>query len=279
MASEPGTIVLVTGASSGIGRACAAHLHERGYRVYGTTRRPDDARKPEHSESGSFERIPMDVTCDASVERGVASVLACEGRIDAVVNNAGFSLVGAVEDTLVEEARAQLETNFFGAVRVCRAVLPVMRTRRKGWIVNVSSIGGLVGLPFQAFYSASKFALEGFTEALRMELRPYAVRVALIEPGDVRTSITANRRTTRAADETSPYRDEFQRTLDIIQTNEINGSTPEKIARLVEQILLSPSPRLRYPVGSVSERFAVALKKALPASVFERMLMKYYGLR
>jgi hypothetical protein len=94
-----------------------------------------------------------------------------------------------------------------------------------------------------------------------------------------RTSITANRRTTRAADETSPYRDEFQRTLDIIQTNEINGATPEKIARLVEQILSSPSPRLRYPVGSVSERFALALKKALPGSVFERMLMKYYGLR
>jgi NAD(P)-dependent dehydrogenase (short-subunit alcohol dehydrogenase family) len=260
-------IVLITGASSGIGKACSNHLSQKGYRVYGTSRR------------AGVQRLSMDVTREDSVARGVRDVLEQEGRIDAVVNNAGFSLVGAVEDTDLDEAREQIETNFFGVVRVCRAVLPAMRDQGSGYIVNISSLGGLIGLPFQAFYSASKFAIEGFTEALRMEVRGFGIRVALVEPGDHRTAITANRRRARASEGTSAYSENFFRALRTIETNEVRGPTPERVARVVERILASPTPRLRYPVGAMVERAAAPLRKMVSPSLFEWALMRYYRLR
>ena len=177
-------MVLVTGASSGIGLACADLLARRGFRVYGASR---TATEPERA----FPSLRMDVDDDVSVAEGVARVLEREGRIDAAVNCAGFGIAGA---------KRQFETNFFGVLRVCRAVLPAMRERRAGTIVNVSSIAGLVPLPFQGFYSASKFALEGMSEALRMEVRPFGIRVVLVEPGDCRTHFTANRRPAAGAD-------------------------------------------------------------------------------
>jgi NAD(P)-dependent dehydrogenase (short-subunit alcohol dehydrogenase family) len=177
MAKENNRVVLVTGASSGIGLSCAAHLAERGFRVYGTSRRP---------AAGPESRVTMltaDVTDDHSVEHLVGTVLDREQRLDIVVNNAGMALAGPVEKTSIEEAKRQLEVNFFGAFRVCCAALPAMRSQRSGYIVNIGSIGGLVALPYQAMYSASKFALEGLSESLRMEVRPFGVRVVIIEPG------------------------------------------------------------------------------------------------
>jgi NAD(P)-dependent dehydrogenase (short-subunit alcohol dehydrogenase family) len=194
-------VVLVTGASSGIGKACAERLFARGCRVYGTSRQaPRALAQVRTSDLAPMLRmIPLDVTSDASVDAAVGVVVACEGRIDAVVNNAGFGVAGAAELTTIEEAREQFETNFFGTVRVCRAVLPVMRQQGSGRILNVSSIAGRIGIPFQAFYSASKFAIEGFSEALRMEVAPFGVKVVLIEPGDFRTGFTAARRLARGA--------------------------------------------------------------------------------
>jgi NAD(P)-dependent dehydrogenase (short-subunit alcohol dehydrogenase family) len=194
-------VVLVTGASSGIGKACAERLFARGCRVYGTSRQaPRALAEARMSDLAPMLRmIPLDVTSDASVDAAVGVVVACEGRIDAVVNNAGFGVAGAAELTTIEEAREQFETNFFGTVRVCRAVLPVMRQQGSGRILNVSSIAGRIGIPFQAFYSASKFAIEGFSEALRMEVAPFGVKVVLIEPGDFRTGFTAARRLARGA--------------------------------------------------------------------------------
>ncbi len=181
-------VVLVTGASSGIGRACAEFLAGRGYRVYGGSRR---------LVAGSVvESISMDVGDDASVHAAVSTILAREGRIDILVNNAGIAIAGAVEDTSVEEARDQFDVNFFGVLRVCRAVLPAMREQGAGYIVNIGSIGGLIAIPFQGFYSASKFALEGLSESLRLEVRQFGVHVVLIEPGDHRTGLTDNRRRT-----------------------------------------------------------------------------------
>lgn len=264
-------VVLVTGASSGIGAACARHLRERGFRVFGTSRRAEST-----TTDGGVEMVAMDVDSDASVQAGVAAVLERAGRIDAVVNNAGWALAGAVEDTPLEEARAQLETNLFGAWRVCRAVLPAMRAAGRGYIINVGSIGGRVGLPFQAAYSASKFAVAGFMEALSGEVRPFGIHAVLIEPGNYRTGITAARRVTTR--EGSPYAAAFARTLEVVERDERRGADPAEVARLVGRILHTRTPRLRYMVGPAFERFAAKGKEFLPGRLFERVVLRIYGI-
>ncbi len=270
-------VVLITGASSGIGRACAAHLGRKGYRVYGTSRRaPPEGEPP--TDDRPFTLIPMDVTDDASVEWGVRLILEREGRLDVVVNNAGMGYAGSVEDTSIEEAREQLETNFFGALRVCRAALPHMRERGGGYIVNISSIGGLVGIPFQALYSASKFAIEGLTEALRLEVKPYNIRVSLIEPGDCCTGFTANRRKTRACQRGSVYDERSAAALAVMEKDEQCGEPLDHVAHLLERIITHPAPRLRYQVGPLPERVAIWLKRFVPSAMFEWGLSKYYKL-
>lgn len=264
-----GRVVLVTGASSGIGAACAAHLRERGFRVFGTSRRAE-------STGAGVEMVAMDVDSDASVEAGVTRVLERAGRIDAVVNNAGWALAGAVEDTPAGEARAQMETNLFGAWRVCRAVLPALRAAGGGYVVNIGSIGGRVGLPYQAAYSASKFALAGFTEALSGEVRPFGIHAVLVEPGNYRTGITATRRVARR--EGSPYAAFLARAMGVIERDEERGGDPAEVARLVARILETPSPRLRYMVGPAFERYAAKSKDFIPGRLFERIVTRIYGV-
>jgi NAD(P)-dependent dehydrogenase (short-subunit alcohol dehydrogenase family) len=273
-------VVLVTGASSGFGKACAELLFARGCRVYGTSRQaPRALVEARTSDLAPLLRlIPLDVTSDASVEAAVGLVLACEGRIDALVNNAGYGLAGAAELTTIEEAREQFETNFFGTMRVCRAVLPIMRQQGRGHILNVSSIAGRIGIPFQALYCASKFAVEGFTEALRMEVAPLGVRVVLIEPGDFRTGFTASRRMAR--DVASPvYSTRQAKALAVMEHDEMHGTPPEAAARLVHRVITSRSPRARYAVGPPSELLALALRRFAPGGLFERGLALYYRVR
>ena len=282
MESNRQRVVLITGASSGIGKACAQHLCQRGYRVYGTSRNapePPESSKPGTVQPETFELIPMDVTSDDSVERGIKLILAREGRLDVVVNNAGYGLAGAVEDTHIEEARAQMETNFFGVVRVCHAVLPIMQHQGGGYLINISSIGGLIPIPFQGFYSASKFAIEGLTEALRAEVKPYGIRVVLIEPGDFQTGFTAHRRKTRAAQGETVYAARFAKALAVSEKDEMHGLTPERIGRLLERIITTRSPRLRYMIGPTSEKLAVGLKKVIPSRLFEQVIMQYWQLQ
>jgi len=166
--------------------------------------------------------------------------------------------------------------NFFGPLRVCRAVLPNMREQQAGYIVNISSIGGLVSLPFQSAYCASKFALEGAMEALRMELRPFGIRVVLIEPGDFKTALTQNRQKTGGLAVGSAYDGRLQKVLQTIESGERNGPTPEPIAKLVHNVITKKSPRLRYTVGNMSQRLAVPLKKILPSAVFESLLVSSF---
>ena len=160
--TSPRKVVLITGATAGIGQACAEHLASRGWRVFGAGRRATAS-----TTSSGIEMLPIDVDDEVSVRRCVDGILSKAGRLDAVVNNAGFSTRGAIEDTTIEAAKAQFETNFFGVLRVCQAVLPALRAGGGGYIINISSLAGLVGLPFTGLYSASKFALEGVSESLR----------------------------------------------------------------------------------------------------------------
>jgi NAD(P)-dependent dehydrogenase (short-subunit alcohol dehydrogenase family) len=266
-----GRVVLVTGTSSGIGEACAQHLSQCGFRVFGAQRGvPTQSTWP-------FERIAMDVDDDASVEQAVAAVANRAGRIDALVNNAGFALAGPVEDTTIEEAKAQMETNFFGVLRTTRAVLPIFRANRHGYIINISSLAGVFGLPFAGLYSASKFALEGMSESLRFETRPLGIHVVLVQPGDFRTGITSRRRFAAQGQTSAPYREMFARFSARQERDEQSAPTPEPIAQLVERILNDPRPRLRYPIGMARQRIVVPLKSYLPERVFEWLSWKLLG--
>jgi NAD(P)-dependent dehydrogenase (short-subunit alcohol dehydrogenase family) len=273
MERENQRVVLVTGASSGIGLACATHLAARGFRVYGTSRRVSSHRGP---ATGNPTMLTADVTDDGSVEHAVRAVLDREGRLDIVVNNAGMGLAGPVENTSIEEARRQLEVNFFGAFRVCRAVLPAMRRRSSGYIVNIGSIGGIIAIPYQAMYSASKFALEGLSEALRMEVRPFGIRVVVIEPGDHKTALTQNRQFAEMSPDA--YRQSFEAALARTAHDEQSGPGPEQVARLLYRIVNQRNPRLRHTIGPAAQRAAVWLKRLAPNSILEHSLRAYYGV-
>jgi NAD(P)-dependent dehydrogenase (short-subunit alcohol dehydrogenase family) len=267
-----GKVALVTGASSGIGQAIAAELAAQGWRVFGASR--SGARIAD----AGVEMIALDVDDDASVERGVASVLARAGRLDALVNNAGWAIMGAVEDTAIAEAKAQMETNFFGVLRLCRAALPAMRRQGGGAIVNISSLSGLFGTPFSGLYSASKFAVEGMSEALRFETKRLGIRVVLIEPGDHASALAARRRIVAAASTNPAYRDAFQRFKAAQEKDEAKAPPPERVARLVAKVLAMSSPAPRYTVGLASQRIVAPLKRFLPGRWFEWVVGKALGV-
>ncbi|MBS0394575.1 MAG: SDR family oxidoreductase [Proteobacteria bacterium] len=265
-------VVLVTGASSGFGRAIATALAGDGDRVYGSLRAPSPDRCP-------FDTLAMDVTREDTVTAAVATILERHGRIDAVVNNAGMGIAGAIEDTTVEEARAQFETNFFGTHRVCRAVLPHLRAAGGGTIINISSLAGHVPLPFQGLYSATKFAIEAYSEALRMEVRPFGIRVAMVEPGDYATGFTANRRMTAASGPASAYHDACTRAIARMARDEQANRDLAPVVDAVRLILRSGRPALRHPRATASQRLAVALRPFLPQSLWESLVRGTYGLR
>jgi NAD(P)-dependent dehydrogenase (short-subunit alcohol dehydrogenase family) len=261
-------VVLVTGAASGLGRAAATHLAAVGHRVFGGDLEPPS----EPAVTG----LRLDVTDPESVTAAVDDVVDAAGRLDVLVNSAGFGIAGSVEDTTLEEARAQLEVNFFGVLTMARAVLPTMRAQGRGLVISISSIGGLMALPFQGLYSASKFAVEGLAEALSEEVRPFGVDVVLVEPADFRTGFTRARRIVGAARRGSAYEAAFSRALRVIESDERSGSDPELIGPLLARIIDSPRPRLRYSVGSTLERLTIGLRRALPARAFVPIIEHHY---
>jgi NAD(P)-dependent dehydrogenase (short-subunit alcohol dehydrogenase family) len=271
-------VVLITGASSGIGEACAGYLAERGYRVYGTSRRV----APGAVESVGTNRamIHLDLQEEDSVAAAVDLITAREARLDAVVNNGGCGISGAIEETTLAEARALFETNFFGVVRVCRQALPMMRAQGGGHLVTISSIAGRIAVPYQGIYNATKFALEGLMETLRYEVAPFDIRVSLIEPGDLSTGFTANRQCAAQAQfPDSPYAIPHQRTMERVEADERGGADPSVVAPLLYRILEHPNPRLRYTVGPWFQRAAVTLRRFLPDRAVEFGVATYYGLR
>jgi NAD(P)-dependent dehydrogenase (short-subunit alcohol dehydrogenase family) len=264
-------VVLVTGASSGLGRAMAEHLSAVGYIVFGTSRK-------RAGSTGAVRMLALDVTDDVSVQQTIGQVIAETGRIDVLVNNAGIGLCGAVEDTSVDEARWQFETNFFGTVRVTRAVLPHMRQNGKGRVITVSSLAGMAALPFQPYYSAAKFALEGWNEALRLELAGSVIDCTTINPGDFKTGFTAARVFAREA-LTGRHAEQLKTTAAIYERDENRGADPLLVARLAEKLIARRRVGVRYTVGSPIQRFGMVLKRVLPATVFERIMKGTYGIR
>ena len=253
-------VVLVTGASSGIGAATARLLADRGHTVVGVSRRAE-------APSGVAARR-MDVDDDESVRAGVAAVVAEHGRLDVVVNAAGYGLSGPVETTPLDEGRRQLETNFWGAVRVTREALPALRGAGNGLIVNVGSLAGVFAIPFQAYYTASKFALEGWSEALAYEVAPFGVAVTLVEPGNISSGFTDGRREADGADR-EPYGDAYGRAIEIMVRDERNAVGPEVVAATIATVVGARRPPRRVTSGSTGERSTVLLRRFLPSRVFE----------
>ncbi len=254
-------VCLVTGASAGIGRACADRLQEAGWVVVGASRRG--------TAGNGWGGLVMDVDDDLSVQRGVARAIEDHDKIDALVAAAGWGLAGAVELTSLSEAKEQLETNFWGAVRVVQGVLPSMRARGSGRIVFVSSIGGIIGIPFQAFYSASKFALEGLAEAMAYEVAPFGITVTLVEPGNVATDFTARRRLARASATDTAYRGALDKAVELMARDEMSGAAPTTVASTVRKVLDARRPPRRVSVGKPDERIGLLAKRLLPFRVFE----------
>jgi len=253
-------VILVTGASSGLGRICADSLHQSGWTVIGASRRG--------TSSSGWTPLAMDVD-DDSVTNGVAEILKEHGRLDAVLANAGFGIAGAAEQTSIADAKAQVETNFWGAVRIVNAVLPHFRNQGGGRLLLTSSIGGLLGIPYQAFYSASKFALEGYAESLAYEVEPFNIHVTLIEPGNFKTDFTANRRMVEVTGD-DPYKTAREKAVSMMGRDEINGADPLLVAKVVEKVLNEKRPPRRVSVGKFDERVGIMGKRLLPYRLFEK---------
>src|SRR5205809_6746556 len=262
-------ITLVTGVSSGIGREIAQLLAERGVRVFGTVRNARSA-----SSIHGVELVSMDVTEDASVNAAVQSIVQKAGPIQFLVNNAGYSFMGALEETSVAEARQQFETNLFGVLRVTNAILPGMRQQGFGRIVNISSVLGFLPAPYLGIYAASKHAIEGYSETLDHEIRRFGVRALLVEPAYTRTKLSGNTKSPKIS--LAVYADERKRLTDAIQQNIERGDDPRMVAEAVWNALTAKSPRLRYPVGK-----GVALsrmRRFVPASMFDKSFRKQVQL-
>jgi NAD(P)-dependent dehydrogenase (short-subunit alcohol dehydrogenase family) len=276
LSAMPDPVVLVTGASSGIGRATVAACAARGWTVAATMRQPEAA-----GDLGALPGVivlPLDVTIPESVEAAVADVVMRFGRLDAVVNNAGFAVDGIFEGADDGTIRRQFETNVFGLMRVTRAAIPVMRRQGSGTLVQVSSMGGRVTFPLYSIYHATKWAVEGFSESLAFELRPFGIRMRLVEPGAIRTDFYGRSRDPIAAPAGAGYDDLVARCEAISLAGGQGGSGPEVVAATIVRAITDRGRRLRYPVAPPAP-LLMRLRKVLPEAWFLRLIRRQYGIR
>ena len=263
-------VVLITGISSGFGLETAKLLAKEGHIVYGTIRREVEPLEEVHY-------LKVDVRDKEAVGDVVKQIIETEGRIDVLVNNAGMGIGGPLEFATEEEIRLQMDTNFMGLVHCVDAVLPYMRQQKSGKIIALSSIGGLMGLPFQGFYSASKFAIEGYCEALRLETRQFGIKIIVMRPGDFSTGFTASRKKVVNAEAMQIYKT-YVESIAKVEHDETNGLKPQVLARRISQIIRKKNPRYGYVVASFEQRLSVFLKRVLPARWFAWILGGYYKL-
>jgi NAD(P)-dependent dehydrogenase (short-subunit alcohol dehydrogenase family) len=265
-------VVCITGASSGIGKSVGEYLTEKGYTVIGSS------RNPEKYPDSKFQLFKLDVRNNDSVLQFVDEVITFSGKIDVLINNAGVGITGPIEEIPEEEIKGVFETNFFGPVRVIKAVLPQMRKQNSGLIINVTSIAAYMGLPYRGFYSASKSALEITTEALRMETKQFGIEITNVAPGDFATNIAAGRYHAPLLED-SPYKKAYGDTLKLMNTHVDAGKDPLEMAKVIQSIIETKKPKVRYKVGDFMQKFSVYLKNNLPGKQYEKMLMKHYKLK
>ncbi len=264
-------VVLITGASSGIGKSIAEFLVTKGFIVYGTS------RNPKNELVNGVHFLALDVTQGETVKTAVAAVLAKESRIDVLINNAGKGITGPLEEIPEEELKSIFETNYFGPLKVIKAVLPAMREQRSGLIINVTSIAGYMGLPYRSAYSATKGALGLTTEALRMELKEFNIKLTNVAPGDFATNI-ASGRYHAPLKETSPYKENYGKSLALMDEHVDHGEDPQKMGEAVYAIITDKEPKVHYKVGAFMQKISVFLKGVLPSKIYERLLLNHYKL-
>lgn len=263
-------VVLITGASSGLGKACAEWLAAQGYRVYGACRRPEAVASP-------YPMLALDLRERASIDRAVAEIIDREGRLDVAINNAGIGMAGPLEQARLDNLTALFDTNVFGALGVMQAVIPHMRAQGGGLLVNISSIGGVVNLPFRAAYCASKAALNALTNSLRMEVGAFGVQACAVLVGDMRTPI-GERRIKDYRPDDEAYREAFERVYAAINHDVERGIAPELVAQRIERIVRRKKVRPVYAVGKPLQEVSLLAQRLLPAPLFEKIILKYSGL-
>ena len=263
-------VVLISGASSGIGEAIATYLNEKGYIVYGTSRNITQ-------EGKRFKTMVMDVCSQDNVNSAIEEILKEQGRIDAVINCAGTGIVAGGETLAIADVERLFNLNVYGALRVCQTVLPSMRKNGKGIIINISSIASEMGLPFVGAYSASKAALDRFTEAMRMEVMRFGIQICLVQPGDIKTNI-AQKRISSTIPANSPYISNLKKVNEKADAGVNAGLPPEVFGPYMEKIINSSKTKLIYRIGKPLEKVSILLKSILPSSLFEKILMNHYGI-
>ncbi|MFV8224592.1 SDR family oxidoreductase [Christiangramia aquimixticola] len=264
-------IVLITGASSGIGKSVASYLSQRNFKVYGTS------RSVKNSAEAGFEFVQLDVTSEDSIKAAIASIISKEQKIDILINNAGVGITGPIEETPESEMRKAFDTNYFGPLNLIKHVLPHMRKQHSGLIINITSIAGYMGLPYRGIYSATKGALGVTTEAYRMEVKQFGIKMTNVAPGDFATNIAAGRYHAPVVNG-SPYEEVYGRTLDIMNEHVDAGQDPELMAKEIFRIIHEEEPNVHYKVGERLQKISVKLKALLPDKLYEKMLLKHYKL-
>jgi short-subunit dehydrogenase len=264
-------VIFITGASSGIGKAIGEFLHHKNFIVYGTSRNPD------RIEKSLFPLVKLDVRDTNSISLAVAEVLSKTGRIDVVINNAGVGITGPLEEIPASEIKNNFETNLFGPIEVMKAVLPQMRIQKEGLIINITSIAGYMGLPYRSIYSASKGALELVTEALRMEVKEFGINITNVAPGDFATNIASGRYHAPLVKD-SAYEKSYGNTLKMMDEHVDSGSNPNQMAEVIFKIIETQKPKIHYKVGAFLQKFSIILKRVLPDTMYEKMLMNHYKL-
>jgi len=268
-------VALVTGSSSGIGFETALALARENYFTFASMRNTDKAEKIQEiatKENLNLEVIELDVDKEESIKSAVKKIQEQKGRIDVLVNNAGYGLFGCVEDITIDELKAQFETNFFGVVRLIQEITPTMRKQGSGIIVNVSSVAGRMGFPGTPAYISSKFALEGLSECMRYELSPFGVKTIIIEPGVIKTNFFSSMKVTEAKQD-SPYKEITEKVMNGVKMMSEMGTPPEEVAKTIVNAIKTEDPLPRYMVGSDASMFLEA-KKMKTDIEFENYLKK-----
>ncbi|MDC3387977.1 SDR family oxidoreductase [Flavobacteriaceae bacterium] len=265
-------VVLITGGSSGIGKSIAVFLSKKGFIVYGTSRNPEKI-----TEKLPFNLISLDVTKQQSIQKAVDTIIVKEGKLDVLINNAGVGITGPIEETPDSEIKKAFQTNVFGPVDLIKSVLPQMRKQNTGLIINITSIAGYMGLPYRGIYSATKGTLELLTEALRMEIKDFNIKMTNVAPGDFATNIASGRYHSPILED-SPYKEPYGNTLKLMDEHVDQGNDPIEMAEVIYKIIHINNPKIHYKVGAFMQKFSIVLKRLLPDKTYEKILLNHFKL-